>query len=135
MSLFEWDENYSVQNIEFDSQHKELIKLINELHNAMQEKKGKQVLEKILEGLIDYTNIHFSTEEMVMMLYGYPDYDKHTQVHNQFVKQVMEFYKDFQAGKVFVDLRIINFLKNWILKHILDMDKEYVSFFVDRGLK
>ncbi len=70
-----------------------------------------------------------------MMLYGYPDYDKHTQVHNQFVKQVMEFYKDFQAGKVFVDLRIINFLKNWILKHILDMDKEYVSFFVDRGLK
>ncbi len=41
MSLFEWDENYSVQNIEFDSQHKELIKLINELHNDMQEKKGK----------------------------------------------------------------------------------------------
>ena len=53
--LFPWSDTYSVQIGVIDMQHKGLVDLINELHQAMVAGQGKQELGKILSGLIKYT--------------------------------------------------------------------------------
>jgi len=55
MVLFEWNDNY-INNIkECDDQHKTLVKLINTLHENMKAGNGRDVLEKTLSELLDYT--------------------------------------------------------------------------------
>ena len=52
MALIEWNDEYSVKVKEIDQQHMKLVNLINELHLAMKEARGREVVGKILTGLI-----------------------------------------------------------------------------------
>ena len=54
MALFEWKNDLSVGIAEIDRQHKVLIDLINQLHDAMLTRKTKEVMSGNLKGLLDY---------------------------------------------------------------------------------
>lgn len=72
MALIQWDDSFSVKVAEIDQQHKRLIVMINELHDAMKQGKGKDALGKIINGLISYTATHFDTEERYFDQFEYP---------------------------------------------------------------
>ncbi|MEK6737452.1 MAG: bacteriohemerythrin, partial [Planctomycetota bacterium] len=73
MALMTWNNGLSVNIKEIDVQHKKLIELINQLHGAMGEGKGKEVSGKILSDLIYYTVSHFTYEEKLFKQYGYSE--------------------------------------------------------------
>jgi hemerythrin-like metal-binding protein len=128
MPIINWDEKFSVSNEEIDSQHKKLVKLINDLFDSMRSGKSKEVLDGILTELIEYTDYHFKSEEKAMEEASYPELPAHIKIHDSFVSKVLEFKKDFDEGNVYISLEIINFLKDWILDHILKEDKKYVNY-------
>jgi hemerythrin len=134
MAFLPWDEKYSI-NVKIDSQHKKLIDLINGLHDAMKVGKSKDVMSKILQGLIDYTDYHFSTEEKFMTKYSYPEYPQHKSEHERFVEKVLDFQKRFNAGSLTLSMEVLGFLKDWLSNHILVTDKKYGPFFNEKGFK
>ncbi len=133
--LFQWSQKYSVNVKEIDQQHIRLFDLINDLHDAMKVGKSQRVMADILQGLIDYTDYHFSTEEKYMTLYGFPDYLQHRSEHRNFVAKVQGFHSSFKAGSLSLSLDIMHFLKDWLSNHILVKDKVYGSFFNQKGLE
>lgn len=135
MALIEWKENYSVKIKEFDEHHRRLIQLINELHEAMMGGRGKEVLKKIINELVNYTSFHFSAEEKYLRKYQFSSFDKHKKEHDNFVAKVVEFQKNYTAGKVLLTMDINSFLKDWLLNHILKSDKEYSTFLNEHGVK
>ena len=134
MALITWNDGYSVKVKQFDDQHKVLIKMINDLHDAMKERKTKETLEKIVEGLLDYTGTHFSAEEKEFDRLGYPETAAHKLEHKNFVDKVSQFGKDFDSGKVMLSIDIINFLRDWLIKHINGTDKKYSEFLNSKGV-
>ncbi len=135
MSYIEWNDTYSVKINEIDEQHKKLISLINELHNAMSKGKSKEILESILSGLVDYTVEHFSTEEKYMDKFNYPDSLMHKKEHQTFVRQVQEYQEKLKDKNFLLSIQVMNFLKDWLLNHILGLDKKYSDLFIENGLK
>lgn len=135
MALINWSDSMSVRVAEVDKQHQKLIALINELHDAMRAKKGKEVLGKVIDGLIHYTKTHFSYEEKYFDQFNYPETTTHKKEHNGFVKKVVDFKQGFDDGRTFLSIEITTFLKDWLLKHIQGTDKRYSSFFNEKGLK
>lgn len=63
-----------------DEQHKELVRLVNQLHNAMKAKAGLQESAGILEKLTDYTVYHFAYEEEVIDKYDYENKVEHKKI-------------------------------------------------------
>ena len=135
MALITWKNDYSVNIAIIDQQHKKLVELINELHDAMLNKQTKETTGIIIDELIKYTDSHFSTEEKYFEQFNYPDTVNHKRVHNNFVNKVVSFKKDFENGKVLISMEIINYLKEWLLKHILVTDKKYTNFLNNHGIK
>lgn len=135
MAFFVWNDRYSVGVTELDSQHKQLIKILNELFEAMTSGKTKEVLGKVLNELITYTKTHFSSEERYLQSYGYPSLTEHKKEHEAFVAKVSAFQKDFSAGKLSLSVEMSSFLKNWLVQHISGVDKKYGSFLNSKGLK
>ncbi|MDT3700179.1 MAG: bacteriohemerythrin [Thermincola sp.] len=135
MAYITLDEKYSVGVKEIDLQHQKLVELINSLHDAMKEGKGKDVLARVIQELVKYAASHFATEEKYMTKFNYPGYSAHKAEHEKFVKQVVDFQKDFDSGKAVMTLEVMSFLKDWLVKHILGTDKKYTSFFNEHGLK
>ncbi len=73
MAFIEWnDTTYSVGVRQFDDEHKELVRLINELHAAMKSGRGRDVMGPTLNSLTRYVKLHFSREETIMGQHGYP---------------------------------------------------------------
>lgn len=134
MSLFVWSDRYSVGIKKIDDQHKVLVDILNELFEAMTQKKGEQAIAKIIRNLVGYTRSHFSTEEMLLKQYAYPDYDAHKKIHDEFVQKIDKFQKDFQAGKLSLTTEMSSFLRNWLINHISGEDKKYASFLQDKGV-
>lgn len=134
MPLLNWKGEYSVNVNEFDDQHRQLIGMINELHEAMAERKASSVLEGILAKLADYTVRHFTAEERLMRIHGYPGYEEHREKHQRMTAKVMALQDDLKRGKVTISLAVMDFLKNWLDRHILGTDKLYGPFFAGKGV-
>lgn len=135
MPLMEWDESFSVNVVEIDGQHKVLVGMLNDLHDAMRQGKGKEILADVLRKLTAYAGYHFATEEKYMTQYGYPGYQLHKREHEKFVEKVKKFQDDFNAGKVLLTNEVMNFLKDWLVNHIKGTDKKMGLFLNEKGVK
>lgn len=134
MALIQWDSSFSVNVRELDDQHGALIKLINELHDAMQAGKAKDLLNKIIVELVNYTVNHFSTEEKYFAQFGYTEAETHIAEHKKFIDEVASFKKEFDEGRLGLSIKVMNFLSDWLRNHIKGTDKKYGPFFNMKGL-
>jgi hemerythrin len=128
MSLFQWDESYSVGHSEIDAQHKRLFQLAEDMNTAMAAGKGKQLLSQTLANLINYTKGHFSSEERLMQRYNYPEYPQHKVEHDKLTAQVLAFQSDFNAGRSMLSIDLMLFLKNRLSHHIGQIDRKVASY-------
>jgi len=128
MDLMTWQDSYTVHVPEFDVQHKHLIALLNQLNEAMARGHGNDVLGKILHELVTYTKTHFRAEEQFMQKKKFPGYAAHKVEHDKFATEVLTFQQQFSEGQVMVSSHVLKFLRDWLLHHILQVDKQYGAF-------
>lgn len=134
MALVSWDDSLSVGVAELDEQHKQLVSMINDLHEAMVSGKSKEAMSGVLDALTSYTVSHFANEEKYFDQFGYLSAATHKFEHKQFVDKVSEFKANFEQGKAMLSNEIMLFLKDWLVNHIQGSDKKYTQCFNDNGL-
>jgi hemerythrin len=127
VGVFQWTEAYSVHVELFDCQHRVLFVVSEELHQALHVGRGKVVVGRILQRLIDYATTHFADEEVAMALKEYPDLRSHRAQHHALLAQLLHYQKDYQAGKLGVAEKMMPFLQRWLTDHIMQTDKKYGS--------
>jgi len=135
MAFIQWDDSLSVNVVEIDNQHKKLVEMINDLHDAMKQGQSKLILSRIINGLIGYTVTHFKTEEKYFEQFGYPAELSHKKEHATFTQKVADFKDEYDAGKTGLSLDIMDFLSSWLRSHIKGSDKRYAPFFHEKGLR
>lgn len=134
MSLISWADQYSVKIKEIDNQHTKLVDLINQLHDAMKEGKSKEIIGRIISDLVTYTKFHFFAEEKIMADNNYPGYLRHKKEHEDLTQKVIQFQSDYESGKAVLSLELMQFLKTWLVNHIMKVDKEYSVFLNSKGI-
>ena len=133
--LFPWKDAYSVNICIVDSQHKVLVDLINELHQAMMMRTGKEHLGKALSSLVKYTQGHFKAEEGILLSNQYPDFVNHKAEHDRFTQTIVDFQSKFQRNEIGLTIDLMDLLKNWLIKHIMGVDKKYVPHLSAKGVR
>lgn len=129
MALFVWDDKkFSVGYKPQDDQHKKLVGILNELHDAMSAGKAEEALRKILDELVAYTTYHFSAEERLMKEHAYGGYGSHKAEHDALTKKVLSLQQKFHAGTTGLSLETSEFLKAWLMHHIQEVDKKLGPF-------
>ena len=123
MALFLWSNELSVGNTFIDDDHKKLITMVNNFHDAMEQGKGNEVIGKVLNNLVIYTKAHFKREEAEMQRIKYPRYLAHKQEHDKLISEVAELQSSFSSGKAMLTMKISKFLRDWLLTHIEKTDK------------
>lgn len=132
MGLTQWCSEYSLGIDEIDGQHKGLINCISALESSIENPDEKQrwaAVHYAIVQLSDYTRIHFTVEESVMRVLGYPGLDAHIAQHGVFVA----YLKEMERKSITHDVReeeIVSFLRKWLLNHILVDDKNYATYFL-----
>lgn len=132
--LFQWSDDYSVGVEEIDAQHKELVRLLNSLHQAIHERHGSDACRRILDELTDYTRVHFAVEESLMRISGYPDFANHKKIHTTLIQQIHDLQVKLDSGAAKISFELLHFLKNWLMVHIVEADKLFGHHFAQSGI-
>lgn len=135
MAFFDWDDRFSVKVDSIDTEHKRLLALINDTHEAIVTGKKQNALADIFNGLIDYTREHFSHEEELHARYEYPDRLKHKIEHTELTQKVVDQYREFVKGKNINLMDVLAFLVDWLQDHILRSDMKFGAFLEQQGKK
>jgi len=131
-----WDDRKMSVNIEeIDTQHQALVRLINNMADTVTAGQSRRVFEKQLSDFMRYIELHFSDEETYFTLYDYPEASAHRGHHKAFFKQVSALKNEFHSKETELSRVLLNFIKDWLVHHIVSIDKKYSKFFNDQGLQ
>ncbi len=130
----EWNTGFATGVSRFDNEHKNLFAMVNDLHDAMQNKKSREAVGSVLNRLIDYTAKHFAGEEEQLTRTAYPDFAAHKREHEKLVEQALGLKAKFDAGETLPAQGVIDFLQGWLINHIQGVDKKYGPHLNKNGL-
>jgi len=136
MQQLQWTESLSVGVDAIDTQHKKWIEHFNNVALAIDDGHGVAQIVKTLEFLVDYTELHFSTEEKLMVENDYPQYDVHKAKHDELRRTLDDLVQEFQEeGATHVLAAAIDsFLSSWLVKHIQEIDLQMAAFVKEKGI-
>jgi hemerythrin-like metal-binding protein len=135
MALVTWTPKMSVGIAKIDKEHQGLFDIMNQLHEGMLSGRGREVIGPALGNLIQYTKVHFGDEENLLRANHYPKLDEHLKMHEVFRTKVGELDAQFKSGTAALSISTLDFLRDWLSKHILGIDMQYKDFLAAMGAK
>lgn len=125
MEFVEWTEKYSTGNALVDAYHHIFFLMVQEFGTAIQEGESTPMEER-LSFLVDYTFMHFDSEERMMEKAGYPDLEAHREVHERFKERVRAIQKEYLEHPDSVKAEeVFSLVQDWFAHHILGEDMRY----------
>lgn len=126
--LIKWGPFIETKIPEIDEQHKIFTGIINELAmNYMIY--DKDTLSDILEELVEYVSIHFSTEEGYMQrVSDVYSMKNHVEEHKIFAKSIYDISKAINDNGINSE-EILKKLIEWTTKHLMGTDKEFARIY------
>ncbi len=137
-----WSDDYQVGIQRIDRQHKALLATLNKLHEILMSHGDRALIDETLSGLIDQTRVHFHDEEEFMQTHDYPGYQSHKELHEILLRQVegvletqqvLESHHLQQSWAEKLDLA--DFLREWLISHIVDSDKKLGLFLKSKNVE
>lgn len=98
MTLIEWRDEFNTGVAEVDHEHRELIDLINELHEQIGADAPRDTVSDFLGEVFAKISAHFALEETVMRKYDYDEYADHKADHEKLLDDLRDIMDDFEAG-------------------------------------
>jgi hemerythrin len=122
---FTWSNDYSVGNEELDNHHRYLLELGNTIQSAKPEEARTYVMT-----LYKYITDHFTREEHHMKSLGYPGVERHRKIHDDMITEFNTLSENFRPEMVD---KLVLFLHNWLLNHVMNEDAKYAAYAKSHG--
>ena len=133
MPVIEWVDTLTVNVDELDEQHRGIIEVINDLHDALLHARIADLdsaRTKALDTMEDRVVSHFRTEEAFMSKIGYPGLDDHREKHLSFLELLRQHKNDLKDGALLLNSELMKTLGNWFMDHELGEDQKFSSFYL-----
>ena len=112
-----------------DSQHKQIVSLLNELYESIIAKKARDSHLELLARLVNLTKTHFATEEQALRARSYPGYIRHKAAHEGLASNLMEFREQIARRKRELTIEYADLMRLWLVDHFAEFDRKYAAFF------
>lgn len=113
---------------EMDGEHRVQVGLLRALRDAVLQNRPAADAEEILETLLDYSKVHFTSEQLLMRLHAYPGYQAHLAEHDDAVVKVEHLREAVRTGRNELTLDALDTLTHWLVDHIRRTDRALGSF-------
>jgi hemerythrin len=128
----EWADEMNIGVDAIDTDHINFFKMLNRIRVLSEKGSNPSIIGSVLAELHEYTLLHFEREEAVMEACGHPDLEDHKLVHLEFQEKVEKLLSEpSREENADMQTTLLNFLENWLVEHILEMDKS-IQIYVEK---
>jgi hemerythrin len=121
---------------EIDQQHRELVNIYDKLNDALKNHEPRKDIFRIIDDAISYTELHFATEEQLMVKSGYPLIEEHKNSHKELIKDARRLKDKLEF---FGQNKFREWFNHWsfgnLLAHIQYGDKQIEDHIIQSELK
>lgn len=118
-----------------DDQHGILMDAINELRQALIRGCGREKISELLDQLIEFTRMHFSSEEQLMAQTGFPGLEEHRAEHHRMLAEILQAAHRLQYGEGLQLRPLLCGMHDRFLEHIESIDRQYSPWLRERGIR
>lgn len=122
MSLIEWKDHFSVGVPSIDLEHREMIDLINELHQRMRGQDGQDSIVETLGEIYARISAHFALEEKLMRAASYEHLDAHKADHESLLDELLDIMDGVESDGDYNEQRLSDALSAWFSEHFRTHD-------------
>lgn len=135
MAVRDGDDFASVGFEPVDLEHRQQIELIDALHRAVREGRETAQIDEILESLHEFSRAHFLSEELLMRLHAYPDYERHMRDHEIMSGIMKDLREAHRMGQSVFSLSVMSELRAHLVGHIRSCDRDLGNHLRTSGVK
>lgn len=132
--FIQWSEVFEVGVPRVDAEHRHLVGIVNAFYQVHRSGAAQGKVFSVLNLLVQYVEVHFQSEEALMAAGKYPDLLRHRRDHDRLAEEIFALAARYEAGEAEITDPVMEFLKSWLLEHILHLDQTLGSFFREHGI-
>jgi len=133
MSLMEWRDEFHIGIAEVDHEHREMIGLINEMHDEALRGDSAERIAAALGEINVRVAAHFALEEKNMELLGYAGYAIHKADHERLLDEIAGIMDDvYETGRYEAAVLSAR-MSAWFGRHFRTQDAELHRWLEGRG--
>jgi hemerythrin-like metal-binding protein len=134
MALITWNRSCNVGVRAMDDQHGILMDTMNELRLALVHGADREQVGELLDRLIEFTRMHFWSEEKLMEQTGFPGLAEHRTEHQLFLGKIQDSAHRSQHSENLEMRPLMCFLRDWYGEHFNGLDQEYGPWLNKHGI-
>jgi len=134
VTLLTWNHACTVGVRAMDDQHGILMDTMNEIRLAVVCGRGREPLAVLLERLMEFTRLHFLSEEQLMKQTQFPGLDGHRARHQAMMQQMAESAHRVQHEDKVPIHPLLCRMRDGYLEHVEGFDREYGNWMNERGV-
>ena len=115
------------RNATIDGEHRMQLELIAALCAAVDAHAGDEEIGLILERLLDFSKAHFLSEELLMRLDSYDEFDDHVEDHAEMLDALTAMLETHRIGGTALLPGQAGKLLTFLVRHIETRDARYAS--------
>ncbi len=132
MTLIRWQDSFNLGIADVDQEHKDLIDLINVVHQRAIDIDRRDTIDDALGQIFARVSAHFANEERTMLALEFPEYWLHRVDHERLLDQLSGFIATFQRTHDLDATALAQRLESWFMVHFRSFDARF-HHFVERS--
>ncbi len=122
------NENYQRDRASVDAEHEAQIGLVEALVTALENPSQAPVAAELMEQLQSFCSAHFMSEELLMRLCAYPDYEDHAADHERMLESLAEVAPTLGVDRDAALTQLAG-IKHFLMRHILSRDTAFSDYY------
>lgn len=134
VTLLTWSHECIVGVQAMDDQHGILMDTLNELRFMLVRGANRRDISLQLERLIEFTQMHFLSEEQLLRQQGFPGADEHKTAHQSLLTRLYTALEQVNREEALHFSSLLEFLPSWYQDHVEQLDQPYGKWLNEHGV-
>jgi len=116
-----------------DGEHRRQLQLFTTFVDAVRSGRDGAQVSEVLQQLVDFTDVHFMSEQMMMRLFSYPYYDAHVAEHDRLIGLVRDLASRCAAGESGDAAALAGTIRESLVGHTERSDRAFADWLAERN--
>jgi hemerythrin len=114
-----------------EAEHRVQLDLLKAFQEALGRPDGGPAAEVLLRQLLDYSEAHFMSEQILMREHAYPGYEAHVGEHDHLLEELRQITLDRDRGDAARLREKASRVQAWLSDHLRTMDHRLEEYLVE----
>jgi hemerythrin-like metal-binding protein len=114
-----------------EAEHRVQLDLVRALREGLEKGEDRASTSSLLRQLLDYSDAHFLSEQILMRLHAYPAYEDHVGEHDRLVAELRTLADGWEKGEGEPAGRLLRRVEEWLVTHMTTADQALEAYLAE----